>query len=270
MQYLRSLFDVYVKASFHVALMVLFFFEITHYQWDKVIVLGDRILVFSFAFLGYNAVKYYPFSKKIVTTPWLYRVLIPSGVLSFFASAYFFLFLSIQAQLLLFACFVLCVAYAIPIHAKLGNLRSQYGLKIFIVAMCWTMLTAVYPLIDLVSWDPIHYLFFLERFILVFIATLPFEIRDAAKDQKELGTIPQLIGEQKTRVLGSILLLLLLALELGFTKGGFPHSMAFVLMGLAYFIALFTVKKDSSENITLFWVELIPALGWLYYVLNTF
>ena len=41
-------------------------------------------------------------------------------------------------------------------------------------------------------------------------------------------------------------------------------------MGLAYFIALFTVKKDSSENITLFWVELIPALGWLYYILKIF
>ncbi|MGB0366131.1 MAG: hypothetical protein ACPGC8_00655 [Flavobacteriaceae bacterium] len=270
MLFLRNLFDVYVKASFHVALMVLCFFEITHFQWNISTSLGDRLLVFSLTFLGYNAVKFYPFSKKIVTTLWLYHVLIPCGVLSLLVSVYLFFLLSIQAQLLLFACFLLCVAYAVPIHAKLGNLRSQYGLKIFIVAMCWTMLTAVYPLIDLVSWDPIHYLFFLERFILVFIATLPFEIRDAAKDQKELGTIPQLIGEHKTRGLGSVLLLLLLTLELGFPMGESAHSMAFVLMGLAYFIALFTVKKDSSENITLFWVELIPALGWLYYILKIF
>jgi len=95
-----------------------------------------------------------------------------------------------------------------------------------------------------------HYLFFSERFILVFIATLPFEIRDAASDQKELGTIP-------------------LVLKLTIPKGESSHSIAFSLMGIAYFIALLTVKKDSSENITLFWVELIPALGWLYYVLIT-
>lgn len=270
MLYLRSLFEVYIKASFHVALMVLCFCELTYFQWDKVSAFEDRALVFSLAFLGYNAVKYYPFSKKIVSTPWLYRVLIPCGVLSFFASAYLFLLLSFHAQLLLFACFVLCGAYAIPIHARFGNLRSQYGLKIFIVAMCWTLLTAVYPLIDQVSLTPIHYLFFAERFILVFVATLPFEIRDAEKDQKELGTIPQLIGELNTRGLGSALLVLLLALELVFPKGESAHFMAFVLMGLAYFIALFMVKKDSSEDITLFWVELIPALGWLYYFLNTF
>lgn len=269
MLYLRSLFDVYVKASFHVALMVLCFFEITHFQWDKESVLEARILVFSLAFLGYNAIKYYPFSKKIVSTPWLYRVLIPFGLLSFSTSAYLFLFLSIPAQLLLFTCFVLCITYAIPVHAKFGNLRSQYGLKIFIVAMCWTLLTAVYPLIDLISWDPVHYLFFLERFILVFIATLPFEIRDAERDQRALGTIPQLIGESRTRKLGSVLLLLLMVLEFAIPKGESSCSIAFFLMGITYFIALFTVKKDSSENITLFWVELIPALGWLYCILTS-
>lgn len=269
MQYLRSLFDIYIKASFHVALMVLCFFEITHFQWDQESVFEDRALVFSLAFLGYNAVKYYPFSKKIVTTPWLYRVLIPCGLLSFLISTYLFLLLSLQAQLLLFTCFLLCITYAIPVHAKFGNLRSQYGLKIFIVAMCWTLLTAVYPLIDLISWNPVHYLFFVERLILVFIATLPFEIRDAAKDQKELGTIPQLIGASKTRKLGSVLLLLLLAFELLIPKDESSSLIAFILMGIAYLIALFTVKKESSENITLFWVELIPAIGWLYYVLNT-
>ena len=269
MLYLRSLFDIYIKASFHVALMVLCFFEITHFQWDQESVLEGRILVFSLAFLGYNAVKYYPFSKMIVTTPWLYWVLIPCGLLSFLISTYLFFFLPLQAKLLLFTCFVLCITYAIPVNAKFGNLRSQYGLKIFIVAMCWTLLTAVYPLIDLISWNPDHYLFFVERFILIFIATLPFEIRDAKKDQKELGTIPQLIGESKTRKLGSVLLLLLMVLEFTIPKGESSYLIAFLMMGIAYFIALFTVKKDSSENITLFWVELIPAIGWLYYVLNT-
>ena len=269
MLYLRSLFDVYIKVSFHVALMALCFFEITHFQWDKTTVMGERILVFTLTFLGYNAVKYYPFSKKIVSTPWLYRVLIPCGGLCLIVSVYLLFFLSVQAQLLLFACFVLCITYAIPLHPKFGNLRNQFGLKIFIVAMCWTLLTAVYPLIDLVAWDSFHYLFFSERFILVFIATLPFEIKDASKDQKELGTIPQLIGEQKTKGLGVALLLFLLALDLAFPKGESTHLMAFILMGLAYFVALLTVKKESSENITLFWVELIPALGWLYYVLNT-
>ena len=147
--------------------------------------------------------------------------------------------------------------------------KCERRLKIFIVAMCWTLLTAVYPLIDLVSWNFTHYLFFLERFILVFIATLPFEIRDAAMDQKELGTIPQLIGESKTRWLGVALLFLLFGMELLIPKGANASPTAFILMGTAYLCALFVVKKESSENITLFWVELIPAIGWLYYFIKT-
>ena len=269
MLFLRNLFDVYIKTSFHVALMVLCFFEITHFQWSAASALRDRVLVFSLAFLGYNAIKYYPFPKKIMTTLGLYKVLIPVGILGFLSSVYIFFLLSFQGQVLLFICFLFCVAYAVPIHAKFGNLRNQYGLKIFIVAMCWTLLTAVLPLIDLVSWNLTHYLFFLERFILVFIATLPFEIRDAAMDQKELGTIPQLIGESKTRWLGVALLFLLLGMELLIPKGANASPTAFVLMGTAYLYALFVVKKESSENITLFWVELIPAIGWLYYFIKT-
>ncbi len=269
MLYLRCLFDAYIKTSFHVALMVLCFFEITHYQWSISTTLSDRILIFSLAFLGYNVIKYYPFSKKVMTTLGLYKLLIPVGVLSFLSSVYLFFLLSFQGQVILFICFLLCVAYAVPIRAKFGNLRSQYGLKIFIVAMCWTLLTAVYPLIDLVSWNFTHYLFFLERFILVFIATLPFEIRDAAMDQKELGTIPQLIGESKTRWLGVALLFLLFGMELLIPKGANASPTAFILMGTAYLCALFVVKKESSENITLFWVELIPAIGWLYYFIKT-
>jgi len=266
---LNTLFDGYIKASFHVALMVLCFFEITHFQWSMSSNLRDRVFIFCLAFLGYNTIKYYPFSKKIMSNARVYRMILPCGVFGLLFSLYTFFSLSVKAQLLLFICCVLCIAYAIPIHAKLGNLRSQFGLKIFIVAMCWTLLTAVYPLIDIGVWNGMHYLFFLERFILVFIATLPFEMRDAAMDQKELGTIPQLIGVLKTRWLGAVLLLFLLGIELFFPKGPLIDSTAFILMGLAYLCALFKVNKASSEIITLFWVELIPALGWLYFVLKT-
>ena len=248
----RFLFDVYVKASFHVALMVLCFYEITHFEWDEKSVFKERVLVFSLAFLGYNLIKYYPFSKKIVTTPWLYKVLLPSAVLAFIFSFYAFFFSPLSGQLLLLLCFLLCLAYAIPISAAIGNLRSQFGLKIFIVALCWTLLTAVFPLVDLTQWNGMHYLFFGERFVLVFVATLPFEIRDMAKDQKALGTIPQLIGVVKTRYLGSILLLLLLGRNVFFHEAGLGLPIALILMGSAYFVALFRVQAESSENITLF------------------
>ena len=55
-----------------------------------------------------------------------------------------------------------------------------------------------------------------------------------------------------------------MVLKFTIPKGESSYSIAFLMMGILFYY--FTVKKDDSENITLFWVELIPIIGWLYYV----
>ena len=40
-------------------------------------------------------------------------------------------------------------------------------------------------------------------------------------------------------------------------------------MALAYAILLFKVKPGDSENITLFWAEAVPVLGWAILYLNS-
>lgn len=262
---LKGFIDGYVKASFHVALMVVCFFEMTLHQWEISTSVEANIFIFCLAFLGYNGIKYYPFSQYIDSAP----LLLPLGSIALLYAFYYAFFLPLSALLLLFFCGLLCIAYAVPLPSSRRNLRSRFGVKIFIVALCWTLLTAVFPLIYLTQWNIAHYHFFMERFVLVFVATLPFEIRDSTQDQLDLGTIPQLIGLKRTRLLGAVLLVVVFGIKLFVLAHQEKEIVAFGILGVAYLLALFKVSPGQSENITLFWVEFIPVLGWLYFYLNS-
>ena len=167
-------------------------------------------------------------------------------------------------------CFLLSLAYTIPFPRKHKNLRNRYGLKIFIVALCWTLLTAVFPLLGLAVFEGAHYLFFVERFIMVVVATLPFEIRDSSADDQDLGTIPQLIGCQFTKLLGYGLLLLLVFLIVFNPAFSLAEACAMGAMLLAYCISLYFIQPSSPKNSTLFWVEAIPLVGFMIYFFNPF
>lgn len=263
---IRSLFDLYIKASFHVALMVVCFYEMTQFQWAITTSLESSLFVFSLAFLGYNGIKYYPFSALSSRSSLSLRVfVILIGIAGMVYALSVINKLSLNGRLLLLLCFGLCIAYTVPFTASSVNLRNRFGVKIFIVALCWTLITAALPLIDLPLWSHNHYVFFMERFIFIFIATLPFEIRDSKQDQIHLGTIPQLVGIDKTRWLGAVLTLFIFGLKYAVLGHWNRDMVALCLMGIAYLVALFNVHPKHSENITLFWVEIIPLLGWLSY-----
>jgi len=66
--------------------------------------LRDRVFIFCLAFLGYNTIKYYPFSKIIMSNARVYRMILPCGVFGLLFSLYTFFSLSVKAQLLLFIC----------------------------------------------------------------------------------------------------------------------------------------------------------------------
>ena len=93
---------------------------------------------------------------------------------------------------------MLSSTYVIPLRAVLKNLRSFYGLKIFIVSCCWTLLTGLFPLLESSAWEGDKIFYLGLYFLLIFVAILPFEIRDLSRDAADLGTVPQQLGVRKT------------------------------------------------------------------------
>ncbi len=102
----------------------------------------------------------------------------------------------------------LTMLYTVPVFPKLGNARNWAGVKIYIVAFCWAGITLFLPIINAdlpLSQDV--WLKFCQRFLLVIILILIFEIIDIKHDDASLQTVPQKLGVQKTKWLNLLLLL---------------------------------------------------------------
>ncbi len=104
------------------------------------------------------------------------------------------------------------LGYCLPIlRGRSGpyRLKEIPGLKIFAITAVWTGATALLPAVDLFD-DPFRpevALLCLERALFVFAITLPFDIRDVARDRAAgIRTIPHMIGVTGTRRLSLVVL----------------------------------------------------------------
>ena len=125
--------------------------------------------------------------------------------------------ISIQAQLLLACLGIIALAYNIPIfrvkHQKI-SLRNIPGLKLFVIALVWSLTAVVLPIIELehqqsfISSTKSLAFILTHRFILITAITIPFDIRDLYQDKiYALKTIPVLVGESNSYVICQLLLL---------------------------------------------------------------
>ncbi|MBC8643808.1 hypothetical protein H9W95_06520 [Flavobacterium lindanitolerans] len=153
--------------------------------------------------------------------------------------------------------------YTVPVFSSRKNIRNWSGVKIYIVALCWSGVTTLLPLINAgteVFSDVI--LKFSQRFLLVISLILIFEIIDLKTDSPALGTVPQRIGVKKTKIVGLLLLVPLYFLE--FLKSTIDTNQLFVNAILVIVTSLFMIfaNENRSKYYTSFWVESIPFFGW--------
>jgi len=274
MRALKTVLDFYINSSIHVALAVYALSWITLLQFD--IDYDGNVLYFSFfaSITGYNFVKFFGLAKfhhrKLTSMLKSIQML---SLISFIAMGYYLL----QLQMITIgyiAVFALATfLYAVPVLPKRlfidqqKNLRSIGGLKIYIIALVWTGVTVVLPLIDN-NHDITKDVFItgVQRFFIVIVLMLPFEIRDLNFDSLKLSTIPQKIGVKGTKVCGVLLLLVSYILEF-LRVNTYPYillSHTLIILILCAFLLL--SFKRQSKYYTAFWVESIP-IWWLILLL---
>jgi hypothetical protein len=107
------------------------------------------------------------------------------------------------------------------------------------------------------------YLKCIQRFILIFVLVLIFEIIDLANDDPHLQTVPQQIGVKRTKILGLLLLIPFYFLEL--LKSNFDANQLIVNLIIVIMISLvlFFANEKRSKYYTSFWVESVPIFWWL-------
>lgn len=270
MKRLKPVFDFYINSSVHVGLSV---FSMTYVSLLEFGLPTDWSLlyfVFFSTIIGYNFVKFVGITKfhHRSLARWL-RVIQLFSLVCFLLMLWFAL--QLESETLVYICVfgVVTFLYAIPFLPrrlfidKQKNLREIAGLKVYVIALVWAGVTVLLPILD--SKEPFDmdvWITAIQRFILVMMLMLPFEIRDLQYDSLKLATIPQKIGIKNTKISGILLGIVFLFLE--FFKDELNQKVTVLTFAVAIVTVLFILcaKSRRSAYYSSFWVESVPIF-WL-------
>lgn len=270
MRRIQQSFDFFINSSIHVALSVyaLSWMTLLEFQipYDK-----DVLYAIFFATIsGYNFVKYFGLAKfhhrRLENRLKWIQIL---SFISFILMIFYVLKLN-QTTLIVLGIFgLITFLYAIPFLPKRllldknHNLRSISGIKIHVIALVWSGVTVMIPLLNTnYDIDTDVFVTLLQRFAFVMVLMLPFEIRDLQYDSLRLSTIPQKIGVKHTKIMG--LLLLMVFYVSNFFKDAINHKLLLSYLVITLITATFLLlsKERQPKFYSSFWVESIPII-WL-------
>lgn len=264
----KKFLNFYINSSIHVALAVVSLAVITAFHHRLPVDLTLLLFIFFGTVTAYNFVKYAGVTglHHRSLTKSLKNIQIFS-ILNFLGIAVFLFFIPFKAALWTAGFGILTILYALPILARRRNLRSVSGLKIFIIAFVWAGMTVIVPLVA-ANHIPSEALVieFLQRFLLVLVWILPFEIRDLKYDLEQLGTLPQKVGVTPTKTLGILLLFGVMGLELIKDTSTEESLTALAFTATLSAIMVWKAKEDQSPYFAALWVEGLPVF-WLLLLL---
>ena len=270
MKALKQIFDFYINSSIHVALAVVSLSWLTLLEFQTSTDKSILYFIFFATITGYNFIKYFGLAKfhHRSLANWLKLIQIFS-LISFVLMGYYAFQIHIKTYIYLEALGLITFLYAIPflprrfLYDDKQNLRSVGGIKIYVIAFVWSGVTVFIPLVNNgVYISEEIFITALQRFIFVIVLTFPFEIRDLKFDSLKLATIPQKIGEQWTKIIGVILLMIFYALEFFKTEVPTKEYLIVLIITLITLFLLVKARRDQGNYYSGFWVEGIPIL-WL-------
>lgn len=267
MKVLKNILQFYINSSIHVAFSVYSLVQVTHFMFH---IPEDKVMA-NFAFfgtiVGYNFVKYDALARtnKVQLRASL-KFIIFFSAFSFLAVGFYFFQLQRITQIVSVGVLSLTLLYTLPFFPNQKNARNWAGVKIYMVSLCWVGVTLVLPIVNAgISITPDFFLKSIQRFILVFVLILIFEIIDLANDDPHLQTVPQQIGVARTKKLGCLLLMIFCVLELFNSNFRYNIVHLVLMIIIATITALFLAfaNEKRSKYYTSFWVESIPILWWV-------
>ncbi len=260
----KVVFNFYINASIHVALAVYAFVRITE------LYLGLRYnenldcFIFFGTITGYNFIKYAGIAKlyhRSLTEN--LKIIQVFSLVCFLVTLFYASKLSLQTLLFFIPLGLITLLYAIPFLSGFSkNLRNIGSLKIFVISIVWALTTVLLPVIDIQkSIDLNLTLKIIQRMLFVIVLTIPFDIRDLKFDHRKLQTLPQVLGVERVKKLGFILLGFTVVLEFFFTPN-MSFKSVYLVVFLLSLILLQRAKRKQTKYYASFLVEAVPII-WL-------
>lgn len=264
MRFLKLIFDFYIKASIHVALAVYAFLRITEIYFDLPNNPNLNYFVFFGTITGYNFVKYAGVAKLHHRS--LTNSLKVIQIFSFFCflwMCYYAFKVPIYTLYYTLPFIALTILYGVPFLSGFDKtLREVSYLKIVVVAIVWAGFTVLIPTIDAekkITFNIV--LLMLQRFLIVVVLILPFDIRDVKYDAISLQTIPKRIGVEKTKRLGLMLMVFSLIIEYLVSTSNTVKT-PFMIFFFLVIIFLMRAKIEQSKYYSSFYIESLPIVWW--------
>lgn len=217
----------------------------------------------------------HPELSPYLRTRWVFKyewLLWTSSALAVLLTFWTMLHLHVWTLLYLAAVGLVSMAYAIPfvrVNGQKKGLRQVPGLKLFYIAVVWSLSSVGLPVVELyaagaeINWFTANYLG-IVKILFLLVCTLPFDIRDIAQDtQYKLKTLPTMMGEQAAinlaYLLGIAHLLLIAFSPYSIAvKAGMLLTTVFILVLMKS--VLFTVKRNYH---TVYLLDLALIVQWL-------
>jgi len=189
-------------------------------------------------------------------------------------------YLSIESKLLMIFTGLLAVGYNVPFltlnQQKIG-LRNIPGIKLFLIALVWSVSCVLLPIIELERSYQINIssaetlLLVFKRFLFIAAITVPFDIRDLFQDKLyTLKTIPVMLGEHKAYIFCQFLLLGYLALLLLFNQATLPDIMGLSLTLILTGWLIFKSNIRKNEYYYFFYLDGTMLLQYLAILLFSY
>ncbi len=184
MNILQKIFSFYINASIHVALAVYAFLRLTEQYVSLPYNENLNYFIFFGTITGYNFVKYAGVAKlhhRSLTNN--LKIIQIFSLICFIVMCYYMCLVPFITLLFSLPFTFLTILYAIPFLSGFDkNLRQISYLKIIVVALVWTGFTVLIPYFDTAQTLTYNlFLLSLQRFLIVVVLILPFDIRDVNK-----------------------------------------------------------------------------------------
>jgi 4-hydroxybenzoate polyprenyltransferase len=147
---------------------------------------------------------------------------------------------------------IIAIGYNLPLKANKNSafrLRQIKGLKIFLIAFSWTLVTVYIP-INFYAVNKISLaIVLINNFLFIAILSLLFDIKDFQKDKvNNLPSIPVLIGEKKSYfIIRLILAVLIISTSFLYDSVGFATTIALLLHILFSYLVIFKFKSSHKN-----------------------
>jgi len=273
MQLLKRFFKFYIYSNIHVAIAVFCLTKLTLLDFD----IQENIsplFVFFATIVSYNFIRFYNIEGiYIAMSTWIKshkRKLIILNLISLIILIELAFQLKFEAYLILIPFAITTFFYSVPFFFKRKNLRNSASLKLFLIAITWSGITVLFPAKNNeILFSSEVWLISLQRFLLIIGTTITFDIRDVYFDKLSIKTLPQVLGIQHAKDIGTIALLIFFMID--FLREIKTVDSVLITLIITVISILFLTLSSGKQNeyYSSFWVESIPILWYLLIVFLT-